>query len=73
MKAHIRTIIGAALMAACGAAIGHRIGFVGIYQAYMAGFAASIYCSPKKVGVKYRLDKAVKRLIHFASCSTCNI
>mgnify|MGYP001021234624 CR=1 FL=1 len=60
MKAHIRTIIGAALMAACGAAIGHRIGFVGIYQAYMAGFAVGLLMLSR--GPSHALAKRVKEL-----------
>ena len=42
MKSNLPLVLGALLMACCGSAIGNKIGYVGIEQAYLAGFALGV-------------------------------
>ena len=42
MKSNLQLVLGALLMAFCGSAIGNKIGYVGIEQAYLAGFAVGV-------------------------------
>ena len=42
MKSKLQLVLGIILMAFCGSTIGNKIGYVGMEQAYLAGFALGV-------------------------------
>ena len=42
MNSNIQLVLGTALMAFCGSVIGRKLGYEGMEQAYVAGFAIGV-------------------------------